>query len=1355
MNDNILRILICIAAVGITALLMRLNNNRKTRRALQYPFPVIAAAVLAAEILLLTFLRPEITALLSSVPLFAWLFTAGGLVFGAEILFWNLLAVWVFLLLKLFLRPVVSSLCRRKNFRGIEKRYEPAREEGLYHLKNSAVNLRRILGILTVLLGVCTAAVCSLAWISGPGGLLWLYMYPAAAWVIVSERYWFLSGWTTEEYRNRVGGEDPSELQHTDYSKLRQVFEALFPDPLLTSGTSRIFDNAGGTADLLRRLEASDDRVERLAAGYFLNLPQRKEGAFDSDMIGASIGLLRGQSTVVFDPFYRDMDDYITLPMMDTLLSGRKILVICGRQSIIPDVSEWIGGVMQGYCRTDRLWRTGVLDGKTDLDIGILGFSNLYDVRIINNSDPFLNRVGFILLIEPSRMLTTAQAGLGIVAGKLDTAKKPVFCALDRESDGIVDLLSHLFLQNVTNVVAAPPIKPLYTAMGWNASGNFHRQSLFQNETHYLGNGVELAATALKYQVPQVSWYSEEKAPVLDLHWITLQYYRQISQYADIPCRQSVLDGMIRFIPNPLNSPVSESAFLIAEDECCNLFSTVRAYLTRATRDLFVNVMSENYLLRDYMRCNWRLFMNDAKAIPLITPHYAKTERNTVQRLIIMMAGGPVREDYVRHEMQMLGYRDKDVYHRISLLISRYFGTSHTVITVSDRKEYTVEDIPVSVMYYSIPMKKFETEFASTLKTAYFVVEDEKLETEHIDARMFQHITQLVMPGQQIIHGGKAYRVFRVSPDVGCILHRSADLYTSRLYYRQLRTYALGREKSSQIISRRTVGDLDVTLENIAFSVSSSGYLEMKDAGSLISARVVDLSEDPSVLAGTYKRNYSAKTIIKLKLRGTDEHVRYTLCLLLQELFRTIFPYSWPFIAVLCEKPEDVGGMLRHLTYDLAPFDENNGVWYDREAVYILEDSVMDLGLLEAVDTNLTRLFEILADYLNWLGEKEEGSSPEEAGEFTPELPFDPPWKRSSIFSLFRRRKKGGPSDGDGKNEKDKDPGNAEDKPGDAEDKPAGAEDKPGDGAPAGGKDGVKVTDEDDPADIPDEEPDKTIDGKRLPPSENTGDGCFLKFGGTGIDPAIAADDLKEYLNSHGCGDNSLRQARDPAALDPPHVSGELVCDFCGCSLTGVRYDRLSDGRIRCGKCTSTAITDLKSFERLLLDAVAILENNYGITFGSGITVHMTDAKTVSKVSGVVFRPTSGFDPRAVGVATQSGPNSYAIYIEHGSPRMATLTTMIHELTHIWQFQNWDMKKVQKHYGKKNLDYILEGMAVWAEIQTLYAIGEYTYARDREQRIEDRPEVYRIGAEQYIKKYPFDRYGNIRAEHPFNTYPPL
>lgn len=66
-----------------------------------------------------------------------------------------------------------------------------------------------------------------------------------------------------------------------------------------------------------------------------------------------------------------------------------------------------------------------------------------------------------------------------------------------------------------------------------------------------------------------------------------------------------------------------------------------------------------------------------------------------------------------------------------------------------------------------------------------------------------------------------------------------------------------------------------------------------------------------------------------------------------------MFPVGWQYLAVLAKKPEGLEKELSALSYD---FDGDA----EKDALYIIEDSELDLGLLDSVIRNLPRMLEIL-----------------------------------------------------------------------------------------------------------------------------------------------------------------------------------------------------------------------------------------------------------------------------------------------------------------------------------------------------------------------------------------------------------
>ena len=114
--------------------------------------------------------------------------------------------------------------------------------------------------------------------------------------------------------------------------------------------------------------------------------------------------------------------------------------------------------------------------------------------------------------------------------------------------------------------------------------------------------------------------------------------------------------------------------------------------------------------------------------------------------------------------------------------------------------------------------------------------------------------------------------------------------------------------------------------------------------------------------------------------------------------------------------------------------------------------------------------------------------------------------------------------------------------------------------------------------------------------------------------------------------------------------------------------------------CSRTAVKTEAEFRKLYQDAARGMELFYGVRITVPVKIQMGDVKRLHRSLGKTFVPTAKPDGRTLGVAIKRG-NDYAILLENGSPRMSSLMTLVHEMTHIWQYLNWDMDAIRRKYG--------------------------------------------------------------------------
>lgn len=112
-------------------------------------------------------------------------------------------------------------------------------------------------------------------------------------------------------------------------------------------------------------------------------------------------------------------------------------------------------------------------------------------------------------------------------------------------------------------------------------------------------------------------------------------------------------------------------------------------------------------------------------------------------------------------------------------------------------------------------------------------------------------------------------------------------------------------------------------------------------------------------------------------------------------------------------------------------------------------------------------------------------------------------------------------------------------------------------------------------------------------------------------------------------------------------------------------------------------------------------------------------------------------------IASKQEGSVYSILIENGAPKLQSIMTMAHEMTHIWQYLNWDAKQIEEKYGKDMSLEIYEGMAKWVEIQYTYLIGEPETAKREEMITRSRDDEYGHGFLKYVQVYGLSPDGSL------------
>ncbi|WP_303168854.1 hypothetical protein [[Ruminococcus] lactaris] len=457
-------ILLCLAA--------RKANLNKIDRGRQVLMPFIALLYCTIVAVILTQFHSLLIKIMGWISGFLPFLSNAGI--SQYMNLFNILIVVIFLVLKGIFLPVLNKTWKSKNLMQLTSGnfYEYEEDLDKWLLKKEYEQVKTYCnGIYYAALGA-SVLIFVLGQMYPKMAFAQTPCYPVFGVLVLGEVINYLSGISRTEFIEDVLGEDEESFKVANYGLLKDILKDLFGERVLYDATVDSGLDVSSGFETLEEMKKSENQAIRNLAGYFTKLKESGQDV-EPNYVKSCVNLIGGQSTLFCNPFYRDLTHYLMFPIMGQLMKYKKCLVIMGRDSATEDVKEWLEQGIFENVNTGSLWKVGVLENENpeidEPDIGILKFSDLYNLRLQRNHSEFLSRVGFVFIVEPSRLLASGQAGVSLLVHRFDESKEPVvYAACDRNCDGLVDALSHVLKTTITEVTATLKSAATTSIMCWN-----------------------------------------------------------------------------------------------------------------------------------------------------------------------------------------------------------------------------------------------------------------------------------------------------------------------------------------------------------------------------------------------------------------------------------------------------------------------------------------------------------------------------------------------------------------------------------------------------------------------------------------------------------------------------------------------------------------------------------------------------------------------------------------------------------------------------------------------------------------------------------------------------------------------
>lgn len=268
---------------------------------------------------------------------------------------------------------------------------------------------------------------------------------------------------------------------------------------------------------------------------------------------------------------------------------------------------------------------------------------------------------------------------------------------------------------------------------------------------------------------------------------------------------------------------------------------------------------------------------------------------------------------------------------------------------------------------------------------------------------------------------------------------------------------------------------------------------------------------------------------------------------------------------------------------------------------------------------------------------------------------------------------------------------------------------------------------------------DKTPSGKGKEKKEEPE--RYLDFGKNTAPDSFAPGELLAFLKRFVASDRAVKEEDGEEGGQPQSYKEEKkVCSYCGRSIS-VWYELEGGKRYMCARCHDTEIEREEILE-LYKQTEEFMRKDYGISFDRSIHVRFSSTSDIERRVG------DAFNERLLGYYDF---RKRELALETPGPRASIQDTLVHELTHRWQYDELDMRRLEKKLrNDSTVTKILEGHATYVEIDGMKRLHENRFAERLEADMETRDDEYGKGY-RMIRDYISDKTAEGSHVSPFTA----
>lgn len=403
-----------------------------------------------------------------------------------------------------------------------------------------------------------------------------------------------------------------------------------------------------------------------------------------------------------------------------------------------------------------------------------------------------------------------------------------------------------------------------------------------------------------------------------------------------------------------------------------------------------INIISEQYLLRDYMISTYQVNRANLKAFLPYAPYEVNSGKVVLYNLLLQLTNFGVKETVIANVLNANGMNVR-------------IGKGNNVRMIADKlNEFIRQEFDISVDLYSyITIQEVKEKYIFDLNKKEYVEEEKNYILDESALKLFPNeifgrvsfvkdgfeldiekeyaynFYQKYLPGQKHYLNGYVYEIkntIETDEGINAIVEASTN-YDNRTYRQDRRVKIINpfvatetrMNKYSNVMVEYQVG-------NMGYEIETKGYFEFKNGISKKAGEYRYVGLDSRVVEKTIRKHKKADTLkIQIDLENQMEKdislndydsLGEKISFLITEVLVSLIGENSKYIQVKSAQSTVSDTIIGESWVQPIRIEGSTNKLIE---IYIMEDTQIERGLIDMIYKNLDNIFEILHDYLEWL----------------------------------------------------------------------------------------------------------------------------------------------------------------------------------------------------------------------------------------------------------------------------------------------------------------------------------------------------------------------------------------------------